>query len=95
MSLLTVEVFLYDLTGVWIREVLSLAADISKSLDAKRKRLETFTDSSIKASNKKVDEVWSTQREERYGIMHKLVWGGVYLQLLCSEIVSELPYSHG
>lgn len=39
--------------------------DISKSLDTKRKRLESFTDSSIRASYKKVEEVWSTQRSER------------------------------
>lgn len=40
-------------------------ADITKSLDVKRKRLEVFTQSSLKTSNKKVDEVWKTQQNER------------------------------
>ena len=44
----------------------SFLADISKSLESKRKRLESFTNSSIRASNKKVEAVWSTQRGERF-----------------------------
>ena len=41
------------------------SADITKSLDVKRKRLESFTQTSLKTSNKKVDEVWKTQQSER------------------------------
>ncbi|CAH1787931.1 unnamed protein product [Owenia fusiformis] len=40
-------------------------ADISKTVMAKRKRLETFTNASLKASNKKVDEIWKEQHTER------------------------------
>ena len=40
-------------------------ADISKSLDAKRKRLETVTQQSLKTSHKKVEEVWKSQQGER------------------------------
>jgi len=40
-------------------------ADISKSLGAKRKRLESFTDSSISNSSKKIEELWTTQRNDR------------------------------
>ena len=43
-----------------------LAVDISKSLESKRKRLETFTQASVRASNKKVEEVWQKQQKERY-----------------------------
>ena len=44
-------------------------ADISKSLASKRKRLEGFTQASLKTSNKKVDEVWKTQHEERSDVI--------------------------
>ena len=42
-----------------------LVADISKSMASKRKRLKGFTQASLKTSNKKVEEVWKTQQEER------------------------------
>ena len=48
-----------------IFEPTSLVADISKSMASKRKRLEGFTQASLKTSNKKVEEVWKTQQEER------------------------------
>ena len=44
----------------------SLSADISKNLESKRKRLETFTQSSVKASSKRVDDIWKKQQQERY-----------------------------
>ncbi len=40
-------------------------ADIAKNLDVKRKRLETFTQASVKTSNKKVQEIWKSQQTER------------------------------
>lgn len=48
--------------------VLCVTADISKSLESKRKRLETFTQSSVKASSKKVEEIWKKQQQERHNI---------------------------
>lgn len=42
-----------------------LSADISKNLESKRKRLETFTQSSVKASSKRVEEIWRKQQQER------------------------------
>ncbi|XP_057290266.1 synaptonemal complex protein 3-like [Hydractinia symbiolongicarpus] len=43
----------------------SFGADISKTLSAKRKRLTTFTSSSLKTSNRKYEELFSTQQTER------------------------------
>lgn len=40
-------------------------ADITKTLTAKRKRIQTFTQASLKASSRKFDEVWHTQQRER------------------------------
>nr|AGL11962.1 synaptonemal complex protein 3 [Nodipecten subnodosus] len=44
-------------------------ADITKTLVNKRKRLEQFTQNSLKASNKKVEEIWKMQQLER-GKLH-------------------------
>ena len=41
-------------------------ADITKTLTAKRKRIQTFTQASLKASSRKFDEVWRTQQRERW-----------------------------
>ncbi|XP_066275792.1 synaptonemal complex protein 3-like [Branchiostoma lanceolatum] len=43
----------------------SFGADISKTLSAKRKRLEMFTHSAVKASNHKVENTWMAQHSER------------------------------
>ncbi|XP_078667701.1 synaptonemal complex protein 3-like isoform X1 [Branchiostoma floridae x Branchiostoma belcheri] len=43
----------------------SFGADISKTLSAKRKRLEMFTQSAVKASNHKVENTWMAQHSER------------------------------
>ncbi|CAH3024333.1 unnamed protein product, partial [Porites evermanni] len=43
----------------------SFGADITKTLTAKRKRIQTFTQASLKASSRKFDEVWHTQQRER------------------------------
>ncbi|CDQ70150.1 unnamed protein product [Oncorhynchus mykiss] len=40
-------------------------ADISKAMQAKRKRLETFTKSSLKGSNQKLEQLWNTQYAQR------------------------------
>ncbi|KAL2093582.1 hypothetical protein ACEWY4_010894 [Coilia grayii] len=40
-------------------------ADISKAMQAKRKRLETFTKSSLKGSNQKLEQLWKTQHAQR------------------------------
>ena len=40
---------------------------------SKRKRLEGFTQASLKTSNKKVEEVWKTQQEERSVILQHLL----------------------
>ena len=52
---------------------ISLVADISKSMASKRKRLEGFTQASLKTSNKKVEEVWKTQQEERSVVLQHLL----------------------
>ncbi|XP_027039410.1 synaptonemal complex protein 3-like [Pocillopora damicornis] len=43
----------------------SFGADITKTLTAKRKRIQTFTQASMKASTRKFDEVWQSQQHER------------------------------
>ncbi|XP_022539851.1 synaptonemal complex protein 3 isoform X2 [Astyanax mexicanus] len=40
-------------------------ADISKAMQAKRKRLETFTKSSLKGTNQKIEQLWKTQHNQR------------------------------
>lgn len=40
---------------------------------SKRKRLEGFTQASLKTSNKKVEEVWKTQQEERSVVLQELL----------------------
>ena len=45
--------------------IAGFGADVSKTLDAKRKRLETFTHASLKVSNGKVEKVWKAQQTER------------------------------
>ncbi|XP_031420900.1 synaptonemal complex protein 3 [Clupea harengus] len=40
-------------------------ADIGKAMQAKRKRLETFTKSSLKGSNQKLEQLWRTQYAQR------------------------------
>lgn len=40
-------------------------ADISKTLIAKRKRLEQYTQSSLKTSNRRVEDIWKNQQSER------------------------------
>lgn len=42
------------------------AADISKTMQAKRKRLECLTKSSLKGSNQKIEQLWKTQHSQRY-----------------------------
>ena len=43
----------------------SFGADISKSLQAKRKRMENFAQVALKTSSKKVGELWQSQHSER------------------------------
>ncbi|XP_067043356.1 synaptonemal complex protein 3-like isoform X1 [Acropora muricata] len=43
----------------------SFGADITKTLTAKRKRIQTFAHASLKASSRKFDEVWQSQQQER------------------------------
>lgn len=45
--------------------IAGFGANMSKTLDAKRKRLETLTQASLKASNVKVEKIWTTQQTER------------------------------
>lgn len=45
--------------------IAGFGTDITKSLVSKRKRLETFTQASLKASNTKVEKVWKAQQTER------------------------------
>ncbi|XP_060783000.1 synaptonemal complex protein 3 [Neoarius graeffei] len=40
-------------------------ADINKAMQAKRKRLEAFTKSSLKGSNQKIEQLWKTQHSQR------------------------------
>ncbi|XP_033117459.1 synaptonemal complex protein 3-like [Anneissia japonica] len=43
----------------------SFGADLRKSICGKRKRLETFTQQSMKAANSKVEKMWKTQQSQR------------------------------
>lgn len=49
-------------------------ADITKTLTAKRKRIQTFTQASLKASSRKFDEVWHTQQRERWEKRNLFFW---------------------
>ncbi|XP_012859512.2 N-acetylglucosamine-1-phosphotransferase subunits alpha/beta [Echinops telfairi] len=43
-------------------------ADINKTLLAKKKRLEMYTNASIKNSNQKIEKVWKAQQEQRQNL---------------------------
>ncbi|XP_071956561.1 synaptonemal complex protein 3-like [Antedon mediterranea] len=43
----------------------NFGADLRKSISGKRKRLETFTQQSMKAANSKVEKMWKTQQTQR------------------------------
>ncbi|GFS11455.1 synaptonemal complex protein 3 [Elysia marginata] len=40
-------------------------ADVSKTLNYKKKRMEQLTQSSLKSANKKVEEIWKNQQQAR------------------------------
>ena len=42
-----------------------ISADIAKTVAAKRKRLEQYTQSSLKSSSRKVEDIWKIQQNER------------------------------
>uniref|UniRef100_A0A4W4H6K7 XLR/SYCP3/FAM9 domain-containing protein n=1 Tax=Electrophorus electricus TaxID=8005 RepID=A0A4W4H6K7_ELEEL len=46
-------------------------ADISKAMQAKKKRLETFTKSSLKGSSLKLEQLWKTQHNQRQKLTHE------------------------
>ncbi|XP_010882099.2 synaptonemal complex protein 3 [Esox lucius] len=46
-------------------------ADISKAMQAKRKRLETFTKTSLKGSNQKLEQLWNSQFTQRQKLTHE------------------------
>ena len=54
-------------------------ADITKTLIAKRKRLEQYTQSSLKTTNRKVEEIWKTQQGERFANFFHII---VYMSFL-------------
>ncbi|XP_064635061.1 synaptonemal complex protein 3-like [Lineus longissimus] len=43
----------------------SFGADVSKTLVSKRKRLEQYTQSTIKTSNRRIEDIWKVQQNER------------------------------
>jgi len=49
----------------------TFGADISKTLSTKRKRLTTFTNASMKTSNRKYDEIFMSQQSEREKIQEE------------------------
>uniref|UniRef100_W5KQ49 Synaptonemal complex protein 3 n=1 Tax=Astyanax mexicanus TaxID=7994 RepID=W5KQ49_ASTMX len=57
-----------DDVGVGVNEVQTMLekfGDISKAMQAKRKRLETFTKSSLKGTNQKIEQLWKTQHNQQ------------------------------
>ncbi|CAG2191479.1 SYCP3 [Mytilus edulis] len=48
-----------------ILDKFTLLPDITKTMVAKRKRLEQLTQNSLKNTNKKVEDIWTTQKNER------------------------------
>ncbi|MCJ8734319.1 hypothetical protein PDJAM_G00233740 [Pangasius djambal] len=46
-------------------------ADINKAMQAKKKRLEAFTKSSLKGSNQKIEQLWKTQHSQRQKLTHE------------------------
>ena len=46
----------------------NILADITKTLSGKRKRLEQYTQNSLKISNRKVEDIWRVQQKERYAL---------------------------
>jgi len=55
-----------DFSGEMQKMLECFGADITKTLSAKRKRLENYTHNSLKTSNKKVDEIWRSQQTDRH-----------------------------
>ncbi|KAK1804376.1 hypothetical protein P4O66_020406 [Electrophorus voltai] len=51
--------------------ILNCIADISKAMQAKKKRLETFTKSSLKGSSLKLEQLWKTQHNQRQKLTHE------------------------
>lgn len=43
----------------------NFGSDISKSIQAKRKRMENFAQVALKTSSKKIDQLWQSQQSER------------------------------
>jgi synaptonemal complex protein 3 len=47
----------------------SFGADFAKTIENKRKKLDTFTDETVKSSNKKMNEMAHKQQKERHKLM--------------------------
>ena len=64
-------------------------ADISKTLVAKRKRLEQYTQNSLKSQGKKVEDIWKNQQAERYHHVHSSK--GVHNWARKTQIGNSIP----
>ena len=54
------------LNSIWYDFFVCFIADITKTMLAKRKRLEQLTQNSLKSTNKKVEDIWTMQKNERF-----------------------------
>ena len=64
-----VTVFIHHIPSIdynYYHYVNHILADITRTLAAKRKRLQTFTQASLKSSNRKYEDVFQAQQGERY-----------------------------
>eukprot|EP00118_Oscarella_pearsei_P014869 m.130037 g.130037 ORF g.130037 m.130037 type:complete len:214 (+) comp38010_c0_seq4:82-723(+) len=55
----------------WQNLFQSCGVDMGRSMEAKRKRLESFTQASLKTTNRKVEEVWMRQHKDRQKIQEE------------------------
>ncbi|XP_065835722.1 synaptonemal complex protein 3-like isoform X2 [Oscarella lobularis] len=67
----------------WQNLFQSCGVDMGKSMEAKRKRLESFTQASLKTTNRKVEEMWKKQQRERRSLaeIYENKMSGIFSQL--------------
>jgi synaptonemal complex protein 3 len=72
----------------------SFGADFAKTIENKRKKLDTFTDETVKSSNKKMNEMAHKQQKERLILMMMehivMIWGFVIRHKLMESYSTQI-----
>lgn len=66
-------------------------ADVSKTLNYKKKRMEQMTQSSLKSTNKKVEEIWKNQQQARSKLQEEF---GKQMHAVIQQWESDIEKSH-